>query len=92
MIAEEVEELYPELVIHDEEGEALTIKYHLLPALLIKEIQGNHTTIAQHEKTIALLKKIVEDYDQQHVAIIVQLKETIRDLVARIIALEQVAS
>jgi len=41
LIAEEVQKLYPELVVDNEDGEPETIKYHLLYALLIKMIQEN---------------------------------------------------
>ncbi len=39
LIAEEVAELYPNLVVLDDTGLPETIQYHLLPALLLNEIQ-----------------------------------------------------
>eukprot|EP01127_Copromyxa_protea_P008142 TRINITY_DN185_c2_g1_i13.p1 TRINITY_DN185_c2_g1~~TRINITY_DN185_c2_g1_i13.p1 ORF type:complete len:362 (-),score=50.07 TRINITY_DN185_c2_g1_i13:260-1345(-) len=45
LIAEEVEQIIPELVAYDELGQPLTVKYHFLQFLLLKEIQRLHTEI-----------------------------------------------
>lgn len=45
LIAEEVENTFPELVIYNAEGEVETIKYHLLDALYIKMIQDLQRTV-----------------------------------------------
>jgi hypothetical protein len=39
LIAEEVAETFPELVVYDEEGRPETVKYHLLAPLLLHELQ-----------------------------------------------------
>ena len=39
LIAEEVEKVYPELVIDDTNGKAETVAYHVLPAMLLNEVQ-----------------------------------------------------
>jgi hypothetical protein len=39
LIAEEVAEVFPELVVFDQEGKAQTVKYHLLSSLLLGEVQ-----------------------------------------------------
>jgi endosialidase-like protein len=39
LIAEEVAEVYPELVTRDAEGIPATVRYHLLPPLLLNELQ-----------------------------------------------------
>ncbi len=39
LIAEEVAEVWPELVPYDEEGRPATVRYHLLVALLLAELQ-----------------------------------------------------
>lgn len=38
LIAEEVEEIMPRLVVHDEEGQPLSVKYHEMPSILLNEI------------------------------------------------------
>ncbi len=39
LIAEEVEQVLPELVAYDEHGDPATVKYHVLPSLLLAEVQ-----------------------------------------------------
>ena len=39
LIAEEVAEVLPELVVYDEQGRPLTVKYHLLSSMLLNELQ-----------------------------------------------------
>lgn len=39
LIAEEVAQVMPSLVVYDKEGLALTVKYHELPSLLLNELQ-----------------------------------------------------
>jgi hypothetical protein len=39
LIAEEVAEILPELVIYDEQGVPFTVKYHLLASMLLNELK-----------------------------------------------------
>jgi len=39
LIAEEVAEIFPDLVIYDEKGLPFTVKYHLLSAMLLNELE-----------------------------------------------------
>ncbi len=39
LIAEEVAEIFPDLVVRDEEGQPFTVKYHLLSAMLLNELK-----------------------------------------------------
>ena len=51
LIAEEVAEVFPELVILDEDGRPETVAYHMLPALLLNELQEERElNRAQSEK------------------------------------------
>jgi len=45
LIAEEVEEVYPELVVHDKDGESYSVRYHELPAMLLNELQKQNKRI-----------------------------------------------
>ena len=40
LIAEEVAEVYPELVVHDDEGNVKTVEYLKLPAMLLNNSVG----------------------------------------------------
>ena len=51
LVAEEVAEAFPELVIQDEVGQPETVAYHMLPALLLNELQKQHElNLAQSER------------------------------------------
>ncbi|MCH7664860.1 MAG: tail fiber domain-containing protein [Acidobacteria bacterium] len=45
LIAEEVADVFPELVVYDDEGEPSTVRYHYLPSLLLNELQKQHRRI-----------------------------------------------
>jgi hypothetical protein len=51
LIAEEVAEVYPELVQYAPTGDANTVLYHVLPAMLLNEVQKQHQQIEiqQHQ-------------------------------------------
>jgi hypothetical protein len=50
LIAEEVYEIFPEIVVLDKEGKPQSVQYHNLPALLLNEIQKLNKRIEQLEK------------------------------------------
>jgi len=52
LIAEEVAEVYPELVAYDRTGQPQTVLYHVLPALLLNEVQNQHRQIEAQQATI----------------------------------------
>jgi len=56
LIAEEVDQVLPALVVHDEEGAPYTVRYHLLPMLLLNEVQKLHDIVEDQAATIASLK------------------------------------
>ena len=49
-IAEEVDEIFPELVLHDNYGNIESIAYHEMPAMLLKEIQRLNARIEKLEQ------------------------------------------
>jgi hypothetical protein len=60
LIAEEVEKVYPELVIHDDSGNVQGLRYDELAPMLLRELQEEHATVAslvaQHEADAAKLE------------------------------------
>lgn len=60
LIAEEVAEIYPELVQYDpENGEPQMVSYHLVNAMLLNEVQKQHRQIlAQNEEISDLNKRL----------------------------------
>jgi len=74
LIAEEVAETFPELVVYDEEGEPETVSYHLLATLLLNEFQKEHirvtelqqqsSELARLKKQVALMAEVIERLDR----------------------------
>jgi len=61
LIAEEVAEAFPELVVYGKDGKPETVSYHLLATLLLNEFQKEHSvTLAQANRIAALEKQSVE--------------------------------
>jgi len=55
LIAEEVAEVYPNLVAYSKDGRPQTVKYHKLNSLLLNELQKQHQHMRQQEEVIAKL-------------------------------------
>jgi hypothetical protein len=47
LIAEDVAEVYPDLVVYDSDGKPETVLYHLVNALLLNEVQKQHREIEE---------------------------------------------
>jgi hypothetical protein len=59
LIAEEVQQVYPDIVVYNAQGEPESVQYHLLPTMLLNEYKRDHARIAVLEdKTIELEQKI----------------------------------
>jgi trimeric autotransporter adhesin len=64
LIAEEVAEVFPELVLLNKDGQPETVAYHVLPALLLNEYQKEHSLNQVQGRKLALLQK---QFDAQSV-------------------------
>jgi hypothetical protein len=60
LIAEEVAQVYPDLVVYDRDGRPETVRYQLVNALLLSEVQKQHRNAEAHEKTIEQQKSEIE--------------------------------
>jgi Chaperone of endosialidase len=56
LIAEEVAQVNPDLVVRDKNGEIYTVRYEAVNAMLLNEFLKEHRKVEQQEKTIAELK------------------------------------
>ena len=56
LIAEEVAEVFPELVVYDEAGEPMGVKYRLLSSLLLGEVQEQHGLLEEQRRLAARLE------------------------------------
>jgi Chaperone of endosialidase len=52
LIAEEVAEVYPDLVAHDADGQIETVKYQVLDSMLLNEVQGQQAEIWRQQAEI----------------------------------------
>jgi Chaperone of endosialidase len=60
LIAEEVAQANPDLVVRDENGEIYTVRYDAVNAMLLNEFLNEHRKNEQQEATIARLQKQIE--------------------------------
>ena len=72
LIAEEVAQVNPDLVVRDENGEVYTVRYEAVNAMLLNEFLKEHRKTEQQETTIAQLKSAVT---KQEATIAQQQKE-----------------
>jgi len=56
LIAEEVAEVYPDLVAHSADGQIETVKYQVLDSMLLNELQKEHAQARQQADEIRLLR------------------------------------
>lgn len=56
LIAEEVEQVYPDLVAHLKNGEVETVQYHKINAMLLNEVQKQHRQIGEQQRELTDLK------------------------------------
>jgi Chaperone of endosialidase len=59
LIAEEVDEVLPELVVHDASGNAETVLYHEMPAMLLNELQKQQAEIDRLRARLAELETLL---------------------------------
>jgi Chaperone of endosialidase len=60
LIAEDVAEVNPDLVVRDNDGEIYTVRYDAVNAMLLNEFLKEHHTIQEQGATIAQLKSGIE--------------------------------
>ena len=78
LIAEEVAEINPDLVVHDENGEIYTVRYEAVNAMLLNEFLKEHRKNEEQQATIARLKST----DAKQEASIANQQEQIEALTA----------
>lgn len=62
LIAEEVAQIFPDIVVHDKDGQPETVQYHVLPVLLLSEMKKQHATIDQMQQVIAGLQSQLNEF------------------------------
>jgi hypothetical protein len=76
LIAEEVEKVYPQLVVHDADGKVETVAYQMLPVMLLNEVQKQARAnqqlahqLDQKDEQIATLQRRVVAIEKKNVGI-----------------------
>ena len=69
LIAEEVIEAAPDLVVYDEAGEPHAVRYQLLAPMLVNEVQKQQRTIEGQQQVIAALTGRLDTVEQQLAAV-----------------------
>ena len=60
LVAEEVAKVNPDLVIRDNDGQLLTVRYEAVNAMLLNEFLKAHKKVEQLEATVAQQQKAME--------------------------------
>jgi hypothetical protein len=83
LIAEEVAEVYPDLVVKNADGQIQTVQYQKLTPMLLNEVQKEHKLLEQQEKTIEQQSETIQRQEQSAA----QQAETIQRLEKQLSAL-----
>ncbi len=65
LIAEEVAEVYPELVAYDQDGAPYTLKYQYLAPMLLNELQKQHAVVAAQQDVIKTQQEEIKEMQQR---------------------------
>ena len=65
LIAEDVADVNPDLIVRDENGEIYTVRYDAVNAMLLNEFLKAHRKLEEQEKEIAALRSQVQRVSDQ---------------------------
>ena len=70
LIAEEVAEIYPDLVVRDKGGQPSGVRYHVLPAMLLNEVQKQHAQLREQTARLDAQQREIDELRAQVRALI----------------------
>jgi hypothetical protein len=76
LIAEEVENVHPDLVLHDKEGKPYTVRYDQVNIMLLNEFLKTHRRMAEQDKRIEELTTQLKEQGAQIQKVNAQLEST----------------
>jgi hypothetical protein len=88
LIAEEVAEVYPDLVARSADGQIETVKYQLLDPMLLNEVQKQYQHAQEQDETIRRQQELVLQQQEQAL----RQQDQIKSLESRLAALEALLS
>jgi hypothetical protein len=65
LIAEEVADVFPGIVVNNISGQPETIQYHVLPVLMLNEMQKQYYELLNHKALIAKLETVVQAFAER---------------------------
>ncbi len=65
LIAEEVADVFPGIVVRDADGLPATVQYHVLPVLLLNEVQKLHVDMEQQHITVEQMNSAIASLQAQ---------------------------
>jgi len=65
LVAEEVAEVYPDLVARSADGQVETVKYQVLDPMLLNELQKQHATIAVQKEQIRTQEEQIRSLEER---------------------------
>ncbi|MGB7554388.1 MAG: tail fiber domain-containing protein [Candidatus Korobacteraceae bacterium] len=65
LIAEEVAQVYPELVAYDKDGQPYTVKYPFLAPMLLNELQKQHAVVAAQQDVIKTQQEEIKEMQER---------------------------
>ncbi len=75
LIAEEVAEVNPDLVVRDADGQIYTVRYDAVNAMLLNEFLKAHHKAQQQQATIAQLKSAMVQQQKEMETVVARLNE-----------------
>ena len=69
LIAEEVADVFPDLVVYNEDGEPETVKYHVLATMLVNELQKQQREFQKQQREFQALQQVTADQAAQLVSL-----------------------
>jgi BMFP domain-containing protein YqiC len=76
LIAEEVADVYPELVVRGADGQIESIQYQKLPAMLLNEVQKEHRNAQQQAHRIRQQDEMIKKLEARLAALEAQSNTT----------------
>ncbi len=65
LIAEDVAQVFPELVVNDAEGKPETVRYDLIATLMLNEFGKEHAELAELKKQVARMAAVIERLERR---------------------------
>ena len=84
LVAEEVEEVNPDLVVRDKEGKVNTVRYEAVNAMLLNEFLKEHRTVQELKSTAAKQEATIAEQRKDFQATIAQQQKEIQALTASV--------